>query len=213
LTLQNDTDYIVKKFQPLKNLNKEAGMRRSIVSSAIAFVMLLFVISDAQVFNTAQKLKQGTFRLCIAPLLLVDNGNPDLGMYVLGGVGVTRVMDLYVSSRLASQNRSNFGVGLQWALIKGTPALSLTTGGHIGPNIGIDGTFDIAFPVGSSVVLYSGLDMDLDFNHSETTTSAWIFIGPRVQIRKNTTLFLEVDVGIPQETPSIFGLGLSFYLH
>ena len=212
LTLQHDTDYIVYKVSVSITRNKEAGMRRLIVSFAFVCIMLLSSVSNAQVYNTAQKLKGGTFRLCIAPLVLVDNGNTDLGMYVLGGVGVTSAMDLYLSTRVASQNRSNFGVGLQWALVKGTPALSLTTGCHIGPNIGVDGTFDVAFPVGKTVVLYGGLDMDIDFDHSGTTASPWIFIGPRIQIRKNTTLFMEVDIGVTQETPSMLGLGFSFYL-
>jgi hypothetical protein len=187
-------------------------MRKFIASSVIASVLLLSGASHAQVYNTAQKLKQGTFRLCVAPLVLVNSGDAYPGMYVLGGVGVTSAMDLYVSTRVASNDRSNFGIGFQWALIKGTPALSLTTGGHIGPNIGIDGTFDAAFSIGNSVVLYGGLDMDVDFKPGETTVPAWLFIGPRIQIRRNTTLFLEVDVGVPQETPSILGLGLSFYL-
>jgi hypothetical protein len=187
-------------------------MRKFIVSSVMTCSILLSTASHAQVYNTAQKLKTGTFRLCVAPLVLVDNGATDLGMYVLGGVGVTGSMDLYLSSRMANDNRANFGVGLQWALVKGTPALSLTTGGHVGPGIGIDGTLDLAFPLGSTVVFYGGLDADIDFHLSETTVPAWVFLGPRVQIRKNATLFVEVDIGLTLETPSILGLGLSFYL-
>jgi hypothetical protein len=187
-------------------------MRKLIVYSVITCIMLLSTASHAQVYNTAQKLKTGTFRLCVAPLILVDNSDADVGMYVLGGVGVTNAMDLYLSTRMASDNRANFGVGLQWALVKGAPALSLTTGGHVGPGIGIDGTLDIAFPLGNTVVFYSGLDMDVDFYINETTVPAWIFLGPRIQIRKNATLFVEVDIGVTLETPSILGLGLSFYL-
>lgn len=187
-------------------------MRKIIVSSVIASIFLLSSASHAQVYNTAQKLKGGTFRLCIAPLLLTEGGDADFGLYVLGGVGVTQIMDLYLTTRVASNDRSNFGVNIQWALVKGTPALSLSTGGHVGPGIGIDGTLDIAFPIGNSVVLYSGLDADVDFNHGETIVPAWVFIGPRIQIRQNATLFLEVDVGITHVTPSILGLGLSFYL-
>jgi hypothetical protein len=188
-------------------------MRKRIVLSVMACFMLFSSASHAQVYNTAQKLKTGAFRFCVAPLLLVDNSNTDPGIYMLGGTGVTNVIDLYLSTRLASNNRSNFGIYLQWALIKGTPALSLSTGGHVGPNIGLDGTLDIAVPLGnSSVVVYGGLDMDVDFNHNETAVPAWVFIGPRIQIRRNTTLFLEVDIGMTQEAGSILGLGFSFYL-
>jgi hypothetical protein len=187
-------------------------MRKVIVSSVIACVLLLSAASHAQVYNTAQKLKMGTFRLCVAPLLLTEGGNIDPGLYVLGGVGVTSIMHLYLTSRIASDNRSNFGVDIQWALVKGTPALSLSTGGHVGPGIGVDGTLDLAFPVGKTVVFYGGLDADIDFELNETTVPVWVFLGPRIQIRKNTTLFLEVDIGVTNVTPSILGLGLSFYL-
>ena len=186
-------------------------MRKLIVSSVIASVLLLSVAAHAQVYNTAQKLKSGTFRLCTAPLLIVDHGDVNAGLYVLGGAGVTSIMDLYLHTRIAGDDLANFGVDLQWALIKGTPALSLSTGGHVGPDIGIDGTLDMAFPVGNSVVLYSGLDVDIDFAPHDITVPLWVFIGPRIQIRRNTTLFLEVDIGL-QEAPSILGLGFSFYL-
>ncbi|MBN2189185.1 MAG: hypothetical protein JW699_07010 [Chitinispirillaceae bacterium] len=187
-------------------------MRKLIISSVIACVMLLAAAAQAQVYNTAQKLKGGTFRLCTAPLLIVDRSNINAGLYLLGGVGVTRIMDLYLHTRVAGSDLANFGVDLQWALIKGTPALSLSTGAHVGPEIGIDGTLDMAFPVGNSVVLYGGLDMDIDFTPGDIMVPAWVFIGPRVQIRRNTTLFMEVDIGVTLETPSILGLGFSFYL-
>jgi hypothetical protein len=187
-------------------------MRKLIVSTVIALGLLLPTASHAQVYNTAQKMKNGVFRFCIAPLILVENGDADPGMYLLGGVGLTRTLDLYLSTRVANRDRSNFGVGLQWAIVKGIPALSLTTGGHVGPDIGIDGTFDLSFSLGNSVVLYGGLDMDVDFHDNGTVVPAWIFIGPKVQIRRNTTLYLEIDIGMTEATPSILGLGLGFYL-
>jgi hypothetical protein len=186
-------------------------MRKLIVSSVIASVLLLSAASHAQVYNTAQKLKMGTFRLCTAPILIVDHSDVRAGLYVLGGVGITRIMDLYLHTRIAGNDLANFGVDLQWALIKGTPALSLSTGGHVGPEIGIDGTLDMAFPVGNSVVLYGGLDIDIDFVPDDIMVPAWVFIGPRIQIRRNTTLFMEVDIGL-QDAPSMLGLGFSFYL-
>jgi hypothetical protein len=187
-------------------------MRKVIVSSVIASVFLLSVTSHAQVYNTAQKLKSGTFRLCVAPLLIDDHSDINAGLYVLGGVGVTRIMDIYLHTRVAGDDLANFGADLQWALIKGSPSLSLSTGAHVGPDIGIDGTLDMAFPVGNSVVLYCGLDVDIDFAQDVILAPAWVFIGPRVQIRRNTTLFMEVDIGMTRDTPSILGLGFSFYL-
>jgi hypothetical protein len=187
-------------------------MRKLTVLSLVACVLLIsFSGSHAQVYNTAQKLKSGTFRLCVAPLALVSGGDVDPGIYVLGGIGVTGMMDLYFSTRVAN-DYTNFGVGMQWALVKGAPALSLTTGAHLGPGIGIDGTFDMTFPAGGSVVLYGGLDLDIDFNHSNMVVPAWLFLGPRVQIKRNATLYLEVDIGMTREAPDILGLGLSFYL-
>jgi hypothetical protein len=187
-------------------------MRKLTVSAVVAGVMLFSAASHAQVYNTAQKLREGAFRLCFAPLLLVEGGSSDLGLYALGGFGVTNFMDLYFNTRIASNNRSNFGADLQWVLVRGTPALSLSTGAHVSDHLGIDGTLDCTFPVSSTVVLYGGLDMDIEFINSETTVPAWVFLGPRIQIRRNTTLFMEVDLGVTDYAPSIFGLGLSFYL-
>lgn len=187
-------------------------MRKTTVAAFAAALMLSSITLHAQVYNTAQKLREGAFRLCVAPLLLVDDG-VGLGMYVvLGGFGVTHSMDLYFDTRIASDSLSNFGVDLQWALVRGSPALSLTTGVHVAKHLGLDGTLDIAFPAGNSVVLYGGLDADIDFVEGNTVVPAWLFFGPRISLRRNTTLFMEVDLSMTHLAPSIFGLGLSFYL-
>jgi len=187
-------------------------MRKLTISAIVASVMLFSATSYAQVYNTAQKLREGAVRLCFAPLLLVQGGNVDPGFYALGGFGVTKDLDLYFNARLASNDRSYFGADLQWALIRDNPALSLSTGAHVSDHLGIDGTLDLAFPVGNTVVLYGGLDVNIEFAGGETFVPAWLFFGPRVQIRRNTTLFMEIDLGITDVAPSIFGLGLSFYL-
>jgi hypothetical protein len=70
-------------------------MRKLIVSSVIASVLLLSVASHAQVYNTAQKLKSGTFRLCTAPILIVDHQDGNAGHSERAGDGITRSRDLY----------------------------------------------------------------------------------------------------------------------
>lgn len=186
-------------------------MRRITVSAVVAAIMLFSIASHAQVYNTAQKLREGTFRLCIAPILLVDGGVSP-GIYALGGASITHEIDLYGNVRLANNGRSFLGIDLQWALARGTPALSLTTGAHVSDNIGLDGTLDLAFPVGRTVVIYGGLDADIDFTTGATTVPAWFFFGPRISLHRNTALFMEIDLGMTESAPSIFGLGLSFYL-
>ena len=105
-------------------------MRKITVSAVVVAIMLFSIASHAQVYNTAQKLREGTFRLCIAPILLVDGGVSP-GIYALGGASITHEIDLYGNVRLANNGRSFLGIDLQWALARGTPALSLTTGAHV----------------------------------------------------------------------------------
>lgn len=186
-------------------------MRKLTVSAVAACVMIFSATSHAQVYNTAQKLRDGSFRIGIAPILLVD-GDVSPGLYALGGFSATKDMDLYFNTRLATNSRSYLGVDMQWSLVRSNPALSLTTGAHVSDHIGIDGTLDLAFPVGRTVVLYGGLDMDIEFANGATAVPAWLFFGPRIFIHRNTALFMEIDLAVTDAAPSIFGLGLSFYL-
>ncbi len=185
-------------------------MRKTATPFIVAFIMLFSLTSSGQIYNTAQKLKDGAFHLGIAPILLV-NGDVSPGLYFLGGVGITHSLDLYINGRFANNDRSYFGVDLQWALLQSSPYLSLITGAHVGHNLGLDATLDLTFPLGNTVVLYGGLDMDIEFPDNDITVPAWLFFGPRIYIRRNTALFMEVDLGLTDITPSIFGLGLGFY--
>ena len=122
------------------------------------------------------KTQRGHVRLCIAPILLVDGGVRSGAFLSLGGASITHEIDLYGNVRLANNGRSFLlGIDLQWALARGTPALSLTTGAHVSDNIGLDGTLDLAFPVGRTVVIYGGLDADIDFTTGATTVPPGFF--------------------------------------
>ena len=185
-------------------------MRKTTIAGTVIFTLLFSLTSSAQVYNTAQKLKISAFHLGIAPILMVD-GDVSPGIFLLGGVGITHSLDLYINGRFA-ENDPYFGVDLQWALLKSAPFLSLITGAHVGQNLSVDATIDLTFPVGNTVVVYGGLDVNIEFPHNEVVVPAWLFFGPRIYIRKSVALFMEVDLGITQYAPSIFGLGLGFYL-
>jgi hypothetical protein len=197
-------------------------MRKTTIAGAVIFTLLFSLTSSAQVYNTAQKLKIGAYHLGIAPILLV-NGDVSPGIFFLGGVGVTHSLDLYINGRF-TEHDPYFGVDLQWALLKSAPFLSLITGAHVGHNLSVDATIDLTFPVGNTVVVYGGLDVNIEFphnnvsdgntasQHGDVIVPAWLFFGPRIYIRKSVALFMEIDLGITQYAPSIFGLGLGFYL-
>lgn len=186
-------------------------MRKTAIASIVAFTLLFSLTSSAQVYNTAQKLKGGAFHLGIAPILLV-NGDVSPGIFFLGGVGVTHTLDLYINGRFAENDGSYFGVDLQWALLKSAPFLSLITGAHVGQNLSVDATIDLTFPLGNTVVVYGGLDVNIEFPRDEVVVPAWLFFGPRIYIRRSVAIFMEIDLGLTDYAPSIFGLGFGFYL-
>jgi hypothetical protein len=186
-------------------------MRKSSIATAVFFMLLMSTAVPAQVFRTADPIRNGEFHLGVAPLLLV-NGGTHAGLFLYGGLGVTNDIGLYLNTRLANNNLSYFGLDLDWSLIRGAPSLSLITGVHVSHPIALEGTLNITFPIRHVLDLYMGVDMDVEITHGDTYVPVWFFMGPQIPIQRNVVLLLEVGLGITDPAPNIIGVGLGFFL-
>ncbi len=172
-------------------------------------VLLGFQIASAQVHNSAGTLRPGRFSLGIAPIFFVDRGS-DVGLFLHGGVGIARNMDLSLKFRL-NNNDTYFGGDLEFALLKGMPTLSLAAGMHAYNKMGIDVTFNLTFPIRKIASLYGCLDLDVEFNDHDTNLPLWGVIGFEVMARRQLGILMEIDIGITERAPNMFGIGLCVY--
>ena len=175
----------------------------------ILLVALGITAINAQVCNTGQLLRPGHFSLGVAPCIFVTGGGNDFAAYLTAGVGLLRFVDLSVNARLG-ERRTYFGADFEWALLKGFPSLSLTTGAHVYRQVGIDATINLTFPFRGVVSLYTGIDMDVEIR-DDIALPAWFFIGPEIRIRRGLALLIELNVGITDVAPHIFVVGLGIY--
>lgn len=172
-------------------------------------VLISFQIASAQVHNSAGTLRPGRFSLGIAPIFFVDRGN-DIGLFLHGGIGITRNMDLSLKFRL-NDNDTYFGGDLEFALLKGMPSLSLATGMHAHDKVGIDMNLNLTFPIRRIVSFYGCLDMDVEFKDHDTYVPLWGVIGFEVMARRQLGILMEIDIGITDPAPTMFGIGLCVY--
>ena len=193
-------------FLPFKTMKGWRNLRK------IIFIVCLiagYQTANAQVHNSASTLRPGRFSLGIAPLFFVDRGN-DVGLFLHGGIGITRRMDLSLKLRLNNDDLY-FGGDLEFALLKGMPSLSLATGLHSYHDLGIDITFNLTFPIRHIAAFYGCLDMDVEFGDHDTYFPVWGVIGFEVMVRRHLGITMEIDIGITEPAPNIFGIGLSVY--
>lgn len=170
------------------------------------FLLLLGISSvNAQVMNSGQLLRTGRFGLTIAPCFY--SPHRDITLDLNAGYGLTRSVDLNFNFNIG--HRTYFGADVEWGLLRGSPALSLTTGAHIYYDVGLDVTLNLGIPIGPAII-YTGIDADIEFAGDETYIPAWFFIGPEIPFRRNLSLIMELDIGI-NHAPHIFAIGLGIY--
>lgn len=181
-----------------------------------SFLILLccFGIAFSQVFNTGQTISRRKFNISLAPIVLVSSEN-NLGLYSQFGIGVARSIDIGFNLRIAQEESPVFGADIEFALLRNTPALSLTGGAHVFRNgVGIDAAINLTFVIRKIVSLYGGLNFDVDFHgEDDTHLPLWGFFGIDVMVRRNLGFILEVDLDVLDDprTPHIFGAGISVY--
>jgi hypothetical protein len=174
-------------------------------------ISLLPAALAAQVLNTATVLRPGSFSLTVAPILYVDDGSA-LGLDLGAGFGIARNVDLELKA-IVSQAAGNYiGGDVEFALLNGTPSISLTLGAHAHNEVGLDGTFNITFPLTGTIELYTGVDADAEFRNHAQDFPLWIPVGLQVMLRRNLGLVMEIDIAANDPAPNMFALGLNIFL-
>jgi hypothetical protein len=181
-------------------------MKKTLICSTF----LLFTLLHAQVFNTAQTLRTGTFNLGLEPTIYDMEGDNETSLFIHGGYGINRGLDLGIKLGLG-MDETYFGAELEWMLRGISPYVSVSAGAHMFNDVGIDGTLNLTFPLSKQLWLYTGLDLDVVFAENDTFIPFWLPVGIEVGLRKNMTLLLEVEVGLNDEAYNIFGGGINFY--
>ena len=167
-------------------------------------MMLVFVsiMSNAQVFNTAQVLETGKFAL--GSQVTFNSGN-NLGAQIIGSYGIAPWMDLGV--RVNSNNY--LGADLEMIIKKDKPYVSAAVGAHMGGNSGIDGTIIGTIPF-SNVLITTGLDVDLNFSNNGLAIPIWIPIEIEYYLKEHIGITFEADFGLVGNG-WLTGVGLSYY--
>lgn len=172
-------------------------------------VLISFQVVSAQVHNSAGTLRGGKFSIEVAPVFFVD-ANSDVGLFLQGGIGLTRSMDLSLKFSL-NNNDIYFGGDIEFALVSGTPALSLALGMHSYNKMGIDMALNLTIPIRKIVSIYGCLDFDVEFTGDDTYFPLWGVIGFEVMVRRHLGILMEMDIGITDPAPNMLGIGLCVY--
>jgi hypothetical protein len=182
-------------------------MKRSIFVLSLALCGM--TSAHAQVFNTGQTLSRGSFSVGFNPVILVDGGT-DIGIYLQGGLGLTRGIDLSING-LVAENRSFVGGDIEWGLVSGMPSLSLTTGaaaesGHLTLKTNANLTFPLP-----SVDLYMGPKLDIRIYDNDVALPFWLFFGAEVRVKSTMAIPFEVDIGLTSDATPLIGSGIIIY--
>lgn len=174
------------------------------------FICLLSLplLGFSQVFNTATVLKPGKISLGIEPAVI----EKDLGLFIHGGIGLAPGVDLGMKYGFLKYD-DYFGADLEWKLMSGIPSISLTTGGHVMRDFGLDLGLNISFPITGSASLYSGFDSDINFYKQPVGTQflPWIPVGVQIKLKPKMAFMLEAEIPLNNYSYNIFGGGLNFF--
>jgi len=171
-------------------------------------LLACFAFSHAQIFGTAQTLSQGKGNFGILPTITISDGNNDLILYLQGGYGLAKGVDLGI--RLGLEDKTYIGADVEFSLAKN---FSFTGGFHSYYDFGIDLAGIYTFKLNSSTKLSTGLDADLIFNDYANITPVWIPLNIEVSLKKNMVFMLEADIDtkLIDESYNMISGGLQFY--
>lgn len=175
----------------------------------LVILALLFCASSSfsQVFNTGQTLKPGKFSIGVEPGVMV-NGNSEFIMFLHGGVGIKKGIDLSVKGGVLGP-MDYFGADVEFALPR---RMSFAVGAHQFGDFGLDGTFNITFPIRNDTRIFTGIDSDMNFNQDKTRILLWLPLGVEIGIRKNLNFIFEAEIGLNDPAYHFIGGGLNFYI-
>lgn len=174
-------------------------------------------------FNSAETIDKHNFKLAGFPaIILGENGAPDSkGVVTRFGYGFTPSFDIEAKVDLFEDYKA-YGADAEYWLVKGgRPDISLSAGFRkVNADSGIDRTvFDVAAIASGKIAhnldLYGGLDFSfesLDNVSDSSFTRAYVVPGLEYTLHPNVDLLAEFGVGLNDNSPNYFGLGVAFYL-
>jgi hypothetical protein len=182
----------------------------------VLFVCLLGVAPAAQadVFGTAGILRPGGFAFGIEPSLTFDPS--DFILYLHGGYGLTRGIDLDVKLGLGSE--TYIGGDVEFSLIPDgtrTPGLSFTAGVHGAGNVGLDAILLLSNRF-STFSLYGALDADIEFTDNgtggtEILVPFYFDLGVAIPVTRQFEVLLEGNIALTNIAASGLSGGVMFY--
>jgi hypothetical protein len=183
-------------------------MRKSCIILLVTAVISSNLYS--QVYNSGSTLSPGKFSIGIAPVIFVDHHN-DVGLYATAGFGITRSVDFSMKLR-AHHEPVYIGGDLEFVILSGMPTISLTAGMHAYNKLGLDGTFNLTFPIHHVASLYGGLDVDVEFHDDHTHLPLWGFVGLEITTRRHLAFIIEIDPSLNRYAYNMFCAGIVVYI-
>ncbi|MBN1638177.1 MAG: hypothetical protein JW866_04365 [Ignavibacteriales bacterium] len=173
----------------------------------ILISFLLVGSLSAQVFQPAKVLSQGKFRVGINPLLMEES----FAFYIHGGVGLGSRMDLGFKLGFG-EGDAYFGADIDYGILIQQFSLTLGGGLHHCGVMGIDVTIKAGYDIPSSgVEIHGGFDFDINFHEGNSTSPLWFLLGLEWRVRSMIAVVLDVEIGVTEEAPNIFGGGINLY--
>ena len=172
-------------------------------------ILMLFLtvsVAHSQVFNTGQTLKPKTFSVGLEPAVVI-NGGADFILFLHGGAGIVKGIDFGLNLGFLGPSEY-FGADVEFAIAKN---MSIAAGAHHYGVFGVDGTFNITFPIKKEVRILTDADVDVNFPKKDVNVLLWLPLGVEVGIRNNMSFIFEAEIGLTGPIYHLIGGGLNFY--
>lgn len=173
----------------------------------LLLVMSAVLVSSisAQVFNTGQTLKKGTFSAGVEPTIIAKN-SPDFILFGHFGYGIKKGIDFGAKIGVLGPN-TYVGADIEFGLTKN---ISLSGGAHVYGDFGLDATLLGTYPATKSVNIFGGVDVDAIFG-GNTHFPLWIPVGVEVGLKKSLSFILEANIGLNSSAYHVIGGGVVAY--
>jgi hypothetical protein len=184
-------------------------LKTSRFAGLCAMVWLVAAPSQAAVFGTVDNLKPGRFSVGLAPELF----SPSAFLFnLLGGVGLTRQLELNLHLGFGSYDTTYFGGRMDFALLQesnSAPAITFEAGVHSTSHLGVSALLGIS-KYFRTFGLYTALDSNFEFLDNRVAVPFDWDIGLSVPVTSQIDLYLEGDIGLGWDSPDAMVMGVNF---
>ncbi len=173
----------------------------------VLLCLVMALTTQAQIFNTSSTLKQGRFSAGFEPGIYAG-GNADFTLFLHGGAGLTKGIDLGLKLGVLTSN-VYFGGDVEFCFSR---FFSLSVGAHNFGNFGLDFTGLVTLPIRNVAKFYTGLDTDIIFTDPDTKIPLWIPLGVEIPLRSNMYFYFETEINVSEYGSHFIGGGLNFII-